>query len=70
MLNFLLSDCNYTCHWKCSSLVTLNCKTADSTLNSYHELAVASCSNLKMFTENDEILEVCIFFSSSDFQKF
>ncbi|CAG9539988.1 unnamed protein product [Cercopithifilaria johnstoni] len=50
-------NCNYTCHAKCRSLVTLDCKTADSTLNSCHELAVTSCSNLKMFNETDEILE-------------
>ncbi|VDO29420.1 unnamed protein product [Brugia timori] len=52
-------NCNYTCHSKCKSLVTLDCKTADSTLSSCQELAVTSCSNLKMFTENDNILEVC-----------
>uniref|UniRef100_A0A0R3S5P9 Ras association domain-containing protein 1 n=1 Tax=Elaeophora elaphi TaxID=1147741 RepID=A0A0R3S5P9_9BILA len=57
-LNCLLADCNYTCHAKCRSLVTLDCKTADSTLNSCHELAVtSSCSNLKMFAESDDILE-------------
>ncbi|KAM3725119.1 Ras association domain-containing protein [Dirofilaria immitis] len=50
-------NCNYTCHAKCRSLVTLDCKTADSTLNSCHELAVTSCSNLKVFTENDDIPE-------------
>ncbi|KAK6111585.1 Ras association (RalGDS/AF-6) domain family protein [Brugia pahangi] len=50
-------NCNYTCHSKCKSLVTLDCKTADSTLSSCQELAVTSCSNLKMFSENDNILE-------------
>ncbi|KAL3983209.1 Ras association (RalGDS/AF-6) domain family protein [Acanthocheilonema viteae] len=51
-------NCNYTCHAKCKSLVTLDCKTADSTLNSCHELAVTSSfSTLKMFTENDDVLE-------------
>uniref|UniRef100_A0A1I8EGE1 Phorbol-ester/DAG-type domain-containing protein n=1 Tax=Wuchereria bancrofti TaxID=6293 RepID=A0A1I8EGE1_WUCBA len=50
-------NCNYTCHSKCRSLVTLDCKTADSTLSSCQELTVTSCSNLKMFTENDDILE-------------
>ncbi|VDK85412.1 unnamed protein product [Onchocerca ochengi] len=51
-------NCNYTCHAKCKLLVTLDCKTADSTLSSCHELAVTSSySNLKMFTENVDILE-------------
>lgn len=66
MLDFFLADCNYTCHAKCRSLVTLDCKTADSTLSSCHELAVTSCSNLKMFAENDDIVEVCIFFYGSN----
>ncbi|VDK67977.1 unnamed protein product [Litomosoides sigmodontis] len=50
-------NCNYTCHAKCRSLVTLDCKTADSTLSSCHDLVVTSSSNLKVSTENDEIIE-------------
>lgn len=60
MLNFSFADCNYTCHAKCRSLVTLDCKTADSTLSSCHDLVVTSSSNLKMSTENDDIVEVFI----------
>uniref|UniRef100_A0A915PWP4 Phorbol-ester/DAG-type domain-containing protein n=1 Tax=Setaria digitata TaxID=48799 RepID=A0A915PWP4_9BILA len=51
-------NCNYTCHAKCRSLVTLDCKTADSTLGSCHELSSTSaCPNLKVFIENDDVIE-------------
>ncbi|VDN04260.1 unnamed protein product [Thelazia callipaeda] len=62
-------NCNYTCHAKCRSLVTLDCKTADSTLSSCQELSMTPIyPSLKVFAESDDILEVFTFpfFSQKD----
>lgn len=54
MFNFLkiVSDCHYTCHYKCRLLVTLDCRSVSDSLKS----SSTKSTELPVFDDEESIL--------------